>query len=92
MKKSLILAAGAIAPGCLIAFVDQFTSSNTLSFPTLFGTIVGGSLLFLAIGDYTRKTRFRVGLSRKEARLATTPATSSEIDPASVWTYTTVSA
>jgi hypothetical protein len=95
MKKSLLVAPVVFVVGCVIALVARLVvhaSVNVPNVPASFGILFASSLLFLAFNDYSRKPRFRARSMRNAAAPATTPATSPEIDTASAWTYTTVSA
>ena len=94
MKKKLTLATVVVAlgyAGVLIFRQAGYTSFNFISFPALIGGAFIIGLLLLAFSDYSRKPRFRAGHTRQATRRVITPATSSKIDPASAWTYTTIS-
>jgi hypothetical protein len=91
MKKSLILATVALALGYAVVLIAGYTSFKLVSFTALFGSVFSLGLLLTAFSDYSRKPRFLARHTRQATHEATT-ATSSAIDPASVWTYNTISA
>jgi hypothetical protein len=94
MKKSLTLATVVVALGYSLVLISRlagFTSLNFFSFPALIGGVFSIGLLLMAFSDYSRKPRFRAGRTRQATRGVTTPATAPKIDPASAWTYMTIS-
>ena len=94
MKKSLLLATVALALGYAITLIARLTgyTFNMLSVPAIVGGVFGCGLLLMAFSDYSRKPRFRVRAVRKATPQAAASATSSQVDAASAWTYTTLSA
>ena len=95
MKKSFALATVAFVLGCAVALIARFAGfsfSNVLSPQAVIGGVFAGSLLLFAFSDYTRKPRFRAGGARQAKPQTATPTMSPELDPASAWTYTTISA
>ena len=93
MKKSFVPTLVVLALAyMLVVQVAVHASVSALNLPALVGILCGSSLLFLVFSDYSRKPRFRArGIPRASA-VATTPTTSQEVEAASAWTYTTLSA
>jgi hypothetical protein len=94
MKKNIILVSLVVilAPVIgLLAEIAGYFSFSGLGFPGMIGGIFACSLLLFAIGDYTRKPRFRVRCDSTAIAPAATPAKASEVEAATLWTHTTVS-
>jgi hypothetical protein len=94
MKKSLLLAALVTVLAYAVPFVVGLASFsfNVVHLPAIIAGIFACGLVLFAFQDYSRKPRFRGYSARKATRQIATPAPSSEVDAASLWTYTTLSA
>jgi len=95
MKKSFVLASLALLSCYVVGLVTRlavYVSINALNVPAVISGIFASGLLLTVFTDYARKPRFRVGSGPKVTRQMARPTTSSEIDPASAWTYRTFSA
>lgn len=95
MKKSFVLASLALASCYAVGLITRLAVSisiNSLNAPAVISGIFACGLLLTVFTDYARKPRFRVGGSHKATREMARPTTSSDIDPATAWTYRTFSA
>ena len=95
MKKSFVLASLALLSCYAVGLITRlavFVSINSLNVPAVIGGFFASGLLLTVFTDYARKPRFRVGGSQRAMRPMAKPTTSSDIDPATAWTYRTFSA